>query len=116
MSKAEVTEEWFSSLSSTGRESWEGIAKTHLRSIVEERPEILFPAFELVSPSSIYTQVRHRRHFTYEDIQQTRLTISSRSCPSREINFGKIPTVVARNNRITSIADHSTYANKIRCL
>ncbi|WP_256392871.1 hypothetical protein [Natronoarchaeum rubrum] len=48
----------------------EGVAKTHLRSVVEERLQVLFPAFESGTPSSIYTQVRHRRHFTYEDIQQ----------------------------------------------
>lgn len=71
MSKAEITEEWFSSLSSNRKgEIGEGIAKTHLRSVVEKRPQVLFPAFESVSPSSIYTQVRHRRHFTYEDVQR----------------------------------------------
>jgi hypothetical protein len=71
MNKAEISEEWFSSLSSNRKgEMGEGIAKTHLCSVVEERPHIMFPAFESVSPSSIYTQVRHRRHFTYEDVEQ----------------------------------------------
>lgn len=71
VSKTEITDEWLRSLSSNRKgEMGEGIAKTHLRSVVEERPQVLFPVFESVSPSSIYTQVRHRRHFTYEDVQQ----------------------------------------------
>lgn len=71
MSKIKIAEEWFRSLSSNRKgEMGEGLAKTHIRSIVEQRPHLLFPVFESVTPSSIYTQVRHRRNFTFEDIQQ----------------------------------------------
>jgi hypothetical protein len=75
MSNADITDEWFRSLSSNRKgEMGEGITKTHLRSVVEERPQVFFPVFESVSPSSIHTQVRHRRHFTYEDVQHDEST------------------------------------------
>jgi hypothetical protein len=48
----------------------EGIAKTHLRSVVEEYPQALFSAPESVRLLSVYTQVRHRRHLMCDGAQQ----------------------------------------------
>jgi len=47
----------------------EGFAKTHPQSIVEVRPQVLFPTFESVDSESTYTQVRHRSRFTYADLR-----------------------------------------------
>ena len=71
MSSFELTDDWFHTLSANRKgEMGEALAKTHLRSIIEERPGDLFPAFEPVSPSSIYTQVRHYRRFTFEEVHE----------------------------------------------
>jgi len=68
--KVEITDEWFPELSSNRKgDIGEGIVKTHLRSLLDTRPQVLFPVFQSVDPSSMYTQVRHYRRFTYEDIK-----------------------------------------------
>lgn len=70
MSHVGLPDDWIRELPSGRKgEMGEAFAKTHLRAIADERPEDLFPAFESVAPPSLYTQVRHRRHFTYRDVR-----------------------------------------------
>lgn len=71
MNKVNITDDWFRTLSSNRKgEFGEAIAKTHLRSIVKERPHEVFCEFHSIDPSSLYTQVRHRRHFTFRDVDE----------------------------------------------
>ncbi|SDN15161.1 hypothetical protein SAMN04487949_3504 [Halogranum gelatinilyticum] len=71
MSKIELTDDWARTLSSNRKGDFgEAIAKTHIQSVVEECPHELFPEYGDID-SSLYTQARHRHHFTFREADES---------------------------------------------